>query len=131
MSERIYSIQELANETGVTAHTLRYYERIGLVTSVPRTESGHRQYGISHFDKVQFIRRLRSTGMPIRQVLRYFELVEKGDSTVLERLQIMEAHKEAIEANISELEQNLEKIEYKICFYKEAIADRNFAKERN
>jgi DNA-binding transcriptional MerR regulator len=130
MSERTFSIRELAASAGVTAHTLRYYERIGLINPVPRTESGHRSYREVHLNRVRFIRRLRSTGMPIRNILSYFELVKHGGSTIDERLAIMETHRDSIVNQIDELRQNLEQIELKICSYKEDIMQSHLPSER-
>lgn len=85
------SIAEMAERTGVTAHTLRYYERIGLLDGVARDASGHRAYSPSDYSRVVFLTRLRMTGMPIRELLRYVELVGAGEATVDERLGMLVA----------------------------------------
>src|SRR5687767_15018837 len=77
----LFSIREVAAATGVTAHTLRYYERAGLLPRVPRASSGHRRYGPTEVRWVTFLRRLHETGMPIRRMLEYARLVRRGEST--------------------------------------------------
>ena len=79
------TIQEFANLTGLTVHTLRYYEQIGLLGPVPRTAAGHRHYGRQELDWVNFIKRLKATEMPLRDILRYAELRQQGERTLLER----------------------------------------------
>jgi DNA-binding transcriptional MerR regulator len=83
------SIAEMAQRTGVTAHTLRYYERVGLL-EVARDSTGRRVYGADDFARVVFLTRLRMTGMPIRDLQRYVGLVGQGDTTVPERLAMLE-----------------------------------------
>jgi DNA-binding transcriptional MerR regulator len=110
------SIAEVAERTGVSAHTLRYYERIGLL-SVGRDAAGYRSYNADDFSRVVFLNRLRMTGMPIRDLQRYIELVGRGESTVPERLAIMVAHRDAVRAQLAELQFALEIVEFKIDAY--------------
>ncbi len=124
MSEKKYAMQQMVEETGVSAHTLRYYERIGLVPEVPRAPSGHRYYLQGHMERVIFIKRLRATGMPIQRISRYFSLMKLGNSTIPDRLQVMEDHRESIEAKLCELQENLELIKYKIGMYREYMIER-------
>lgn len=111
------SIAEMAERTGVTAHTLRYYERIGLVGDVARDASGYRSYSAADFGRVVFLTRLRMTGMPIRELLRYVALAEAGDSTVDDRLAMLVAHRESVRAQMAELRFALETIDFKIASY--------------
>jgi len=111
-----YSIADVAERTGVTAHTLRYYERVGLL-DVGRQASGHRRFSSNDVDRVVFIGRLRATAMPIRDIQRYFELVARGPATEPARLKLLEAHRAAVRARLSELEAALDAIEYKIARY--------------
>lgn len=110
------SIAEMAERTGVTAHTLRYYERIGLL-EVPRDLAGRRLYGPAEYAKVVFLTRLRMTGMHIRDLQRYVRLVAQGEATVPERLALMHEHRDAVRAQIAELQFALDVIEYKIESY--------------
>lgn len=116
------TIQEVSHQTGLSVHTLRYYERIGLFGHVERAANGHRRYAQEDINAVRFFIRLRATGMPIRQMLLYAELVRQGRQgidTNEERLNLLEAHREAVEAQIKELEQNLQHINNKIAIYKQ------------
>lgn len=110
------TIAEAAARTGVTAHTLRYYERIGLL-SVPRDAVGHRVYTQAELSRVVFITRLRLTAMPIRDIQAYFALVAEGPGTEDQRLALLEAHRVAVKARIADLESALGAIEFKIATY--------------
>jgi DNA-binding transcriptional MerR regulator len=110
------TIAEMAERTGVSAHTLRYYERIGLL-SVARDAAGHRVYGAGDYARVVFLNRLRMTGMPIRDLQRYVALVADGETSVPERREMMLAHRDAIRAQIQELVFALETVEFKIAAY--------------
>jgi DNA-binding transcriptional MerR regulator len=111
-----FTIAEVADHTGVSAHTLRYYERIGLL-DVGRQPSGHRRFSGHDVDRVVFIGRLRATAMPIRDIQRYFALVARGPSTEDERLVLLQAHRAAVRARLHELESALDAIEHKIARY--------------
>src|SRR5580704_17428877 len=111
-----YTIAEVAEQTGVTAHTLRYYERIGLL-DVGREPSGHRRFSTGDVARVVFIGRLRATAMPIRDIQRYFSLVAAGLSTEDQRLALLEAHRNAMRTRLHELEAALDAIDHKIAFY--------------
>jgi len=110
------TIAEMAERTGVSVHTLRYYERIGLLT-VARGAAGHRVYGADDFARVVFLNRLRMTGMPIRELRRYVALVGEGEQTVPERLAMLIAHREAVRAQLAELQFALATVEFKIAAY--------------
>ncbi|MDN5917526.1 MAG: MerR family transcriptional regulator [Pseudonocardia sp.] len=114
-------IAEMAARTGVTAHTLRYYERIGLL-AVERDASGHRSYTAADFGRVVFLSRLRMTGMPVRELQRYIELAARGEHTVPERLALLEAHRDAVRAQLTELTFALRTIEMKIDVYGGGLA---------
>jgi DNA-binding transcriptional MerR regulator len=110
------TIAEVAERTGVTAHTLRYYERIGLL-SVPRDGAGHRLYTQDEMARVTFITRLRLTAMPIRDIQAYFRLVAEGPGNEDQRLGLLERHRDQVKAHIVELEAALGVVEYKIATY--------------
>lgn len=120
-SERTLSIAEAADASGLSAHTLRYYERTGLLEPVSRNESGHRRYREADLEWITFLTRLRATGMPIRDVRRYAELVREGEATNEERLALLEAHRDAVLAGIEATARNLELIEWKINVYEERL----------
>ena len=116
--ERELTVADAAREAGVSAHTLRYYERAGLLTPVERNGSGHRRFTSDDVDWVVMVTRLRATGMPIRRIREYAELVWAGEGTERERLAIMEAHREQVLERLAEIERNLELIDYKIGLYR-------------
>jgi DNA-binding transcriptional MerR regulator len=115
----VYSIQEVAEKTGLSGHTLRYYERIGLLSPVSRASSGHRCYTEEDIAWIQFLNKMRATGMPIRQMQRYAELVRAGDHTRQERMELLLEHQSFVESQLKEVEQNLQFIKQKILIYKE------------
>lgn len=113
------TIAEAARRTGVTVHTLRYYERAGLVvTDIGRTSGGRRRYTQLDLDWIKVCTKLRATGMPIRQIRRYAELVGAGHGNEEQRLALMEEHRAAVVAQLAELQENLELIDHKIGVYR-------------
>jgi DNA-binding transcriptional MerR regulator len=117
------SIAEAARRSGVSAHTLRYYERAGLVvTTVDRTAGGRRRYRQLDLDWIKVCTRLRATGMPIRAIRRYAELVSAGHGNEEERLALMTAHRAEVIAKIDELRENLKAIDHKIDVYRGRLA---------
>ena len=117
------SIAEAARRTGVSVHTLRYYERAGLVvTPVDRTASGQRRYQQLDLDWINVCTRLRATGMPIRTIRRYAELVSEGHGNEKDRLALLEAHRVEVVARLAEIQENLELLDYKIGVYRGRIA---------
>ena len=112
------SIAEAADATGLTTHTLRYYERDGLLLdAVDRASSGHRRYSEDDVGWIRMITRLRATGMPIREVRQYADLVRAGDGNEAERLQLLVAHRDRVRQQLDEVATHLEAIEYKIGLY--------------
>jgi len=117
------TIAEAAQRTGVSVHTLRYYERAGLViTHVDRTASGRRRYRHEDLVWINVCTRLRATGMPIKAILRYAELVSAGPGNEKERLALMEAHRDDVLAKLDELQENLQLIDHKIDVYRGRVA---------
>jgi DNA-binding transcriptional MerR regulator len=117
------SIAEAAELTGLTADTLRYYERDGLMLrSVPRAASGHRQYAQDDIDWIRLITKLRSTGMPIRDVRRYTELVRAGHGNEQDRLDLLRAHRQVVLARLAEVQDHLGAIDYKIGLYEARLS---------
>ncbi|WP_433726726.1 MerR family transcriptional regulator [Nocardia sp. CA-129566] len=113
------TIAEAARRTGVSAHTLRYYERAGLViTSVERTNGGRRRYRPADLTWITVCTRLRATGMPIKTIRRYAQLVCAGHGNEQERLALMVAHRADVAAKMAELQDNLELIDHKIDVYR-------------
>jgi DNA-binding transcriptional MerR regulator len=112
------SIAEAARRTGVSVHTLRYYERAGLVvTSVERTASGRRRYHRLDLEWIVVCTRLRATGMPIKTIRRYAELVAAGRGNEKERLALLQAHRADVTAKLAEIREHLKLIDHKIDVY--------------
>ena len=112
-----YSISEVAQRFGLQPHTLRYYEKEGIL-SPQKTAKGVRVYTDADLDRLSMICCLRATGMPIKDMQQYFALCDAGDGTIQERLEIFEAHRRHILAEIEEMKVHLDKIEKKIAWYK-------------
>lgn len=110
------TIAEVADLLDMSAHTLRYYERIGLV-DVDRDSSGHRTYSPEVVRRLVFLTRMRLSGMAIRDLQHYVELVDAGDQTVGERLDMLLEHRDTIRRQIRELNLSLAATEYKIATY--------------
>jgi DNA-binding transcriptional MerR regulator len=118
------TISDAAELTGLSAHTLRYYERAGLMLDpVARASSSHRRYSEAEITWVTLLTKLRATGMPIRRIREYAELVRAGEGNEEQRLALLEAHREAVLEQLAAVRRNLEAIEFKIDFYRERIAD--------
>jgi DNA-binding transcriptional MerR regulator len=116
------SISDAARATGVSAHTLRYYERAGLMLDrVGRASSSHRRYTDDEIRWVVLLTKLRSTGMPIRRMREYADLVRAGDGNEAERLALLEAHRTAVRSQLAAMERNLAAIDHKIEIYRERL----------
>ncbi|MEE3717307.1 MerR family transcriptional regulator [Tumidithrix elongata RA019] len=117
--ERTFTIQEAAEQTGVSTHTLRYYERINLLDPIARDCSGYRKFTNYDLDCVRFLTKLRATKMPIRQMQQFAELRRQGISSAHQRRSLLEEHYDAVTASQQELNHSLEVIRKKIAYYKE------------
>ncbi len=119
------TIAETAAQTGLTVHTLRYYERDGLMrTAVRRSASGHRAYDEADLAWITLIAKLRATGMPIRDVKQYAALVRAGAGNEPERLALLKSHRERVLEQLDAVRSHLGAIEYKIDLYQGAVLDR-------
>jgi DNA-binding transcriptional MerR regulator len=112
-----YTIEQAVRRTGLSAHTLRYYERIGLMEPVDRGASGHRRYTDHDLGLADFLTCLRQTGMPIRQMQRFMELTRGGDGTIADRVTVLMAHREALAEQIALLHRHFEALTSKIDYY--------------
>lgn len=116
--DQVLTVQQMAQLTGISAHTLRYYERAGLMQPVGRNETnGYRAYTQQHIGWIEFIKRLRATGMPIRDIQRYTELILQGEQTVPDRMHLLKQHRDRVEAHLLEVRQHLAAITTKISYY--------------
>ena len=110
------SIAEASELTGLTAHTLRYYERIGLL-DVRRDAAGYRSYDERAMARIVFISRLRASGMPIGTISHYLDLVLEGEHTAPQRLALMQEHRDRIQRQLRDLQLALAVTDYKIDVY--------------
>ena len=115
-----YTISEVAASTGLTAHTLRWYERIGLMPHVDRSHTGQRRFTNRDLDWLAFVGKLRLTGMPVADMVRYAELLREGEHTFEERQELLEATRRDVRARIAELQDTLAVLDHKIDFYASA-----------
>lgn len=115
--QRSLTIQEAAQRTGLTVHTLRYYERIGLLMPVGRAANGHRRYSQQDITLIMTLNRWRQTGMSLVDIQHYVRLVQEGDRTASERRRLLEIHRQTVVRQIEELQATLQLIDHKIQNY--------------
>jgi DNA-binding transcriptional MerR regulator len=115
------TIEEAAERTGITRHTLRYYERIGLLAPVGRSASGHRRYSDDDLGEITFLVLLRETGMPIEDMQRFMALAREGEHTIAGRIEVLAAHREELLATLARLHGHLAAIDNKIGVYTTAL----------
>ena len=113
----MYSIQEVCEKTGLTAHTLRYYEKEGLLTGVARSTGGFRQYSDEDMEWLGLVCCLKNTGMPLQEIARFVQLAQRGDGTLKERVELLRDHREKMAARLEEMQRYLEKITWKVNFF--------------
>ncbi len=112
------SISDMAAETGLTTSTLRYYEQEGLLLAHPdRASSSHRRYPRAMVTWLTFITKLRSTGMPIRDIRRYADLARQGEHTTPQRLALLVEHRGHVLEQLAEVQRSLDAIDFKIAAY--------------
>ena len=117
----MYSIQEVCNRTGLSAHTLRYYEKEGLLTKVERSAGGFRQYSDEDLEWLGLICCLKNTGMPLQEIARFVQLAHQGDYTLKDRVELLKEHREKMIARMAEMQQYLDKITWKVNYFSEKL----------
>ncbi|WP_276680937.1 MerR family transcriptional regulator [Thalassolituus oleivorans] len=115
------NIQKFSEITDISSHTIRYYEKIGLLRNISRNSSGHRWFTEKDIIWIEFIKRLKDTGMPLGIILNYADLRDEGASTSELRMQILEEHAVMLEEKIAEEQDHLKKLKEKIKHYSEII----------
>lgn len=110
-------IGEFSKKTGLSIYTIHYYEKIGLIKKNPKDKSGHREYSEHDIEWVLFISCLKATEMTLEQISHFISLREKGDSTVPQRISIMQAQREKLVEKISILNSRLAHIDYKLNYF--------------
>ena len=114
-------ISEVSEQSGISPDTLRYYERIGLLPPVNRSESGIRDYNELDIRRVDFIKCMRSAGLPIETLIEYYRLVQQGDHTMEARKEILQRQREQLMAKMEEIEKTLDLVDHKLEVYENAL----------
>ena len=117
----IMRISEVSDQCGVSSDTLRYYERIGLLPLVNRNESGIRDYNEIDVKRVEFIKCMRSAGLPIEALIEYYGLVQQGDQTIEARKEILKEQQAQLVVKMEEMQKTLDLLDYKIEVYENAV----------
>ena len=116
-----YKIGQIAEKLGLTAHTLRFYDKEGLLPFVKKNSAGFRVFDENDVDWLIVIECLKATGMPLKNIKKYIDLCQVGDETLKVRLEMFQEQKKQIEKQMIELQQYMEKINFKIAYYTEAV----------
>ena len=125
------TVQETAERTGLSEHTLRYYERAGLLTAVRRDDSsGHRRYSADDVARVSTLACLRATGMPLDQMRRYFTLAARGRSAAHELRALLEQQEGALEERMQAMQRHLDYVRRKIDYWKALEAGKDAVARR-
>ena len=114
-------IAEVSERYGLSSDTLRYYERIGLLPPVNRAESGIRDYSELDTRRVEFVKCMRSAGLPIEVLIEYIALVQRGDDTISARKTILQEQRELLVARMNEMQKTLDVLDRKIAIYENAV----------
>ena len=115
------TITEVSKKYGLSADTLRYYERVGLIPTVHRNKSGVRDYTQEDCNWVEFIKCMRSAGLPIEVLIDYVTMFQQGDSTIDERKALLIDQRKALAEKIEEMNKTLERLDYKIDLYEKGL----------
>ncbi len=113
----MYSIHEVCERTGLTAHTLRYYEKEKLLPSVGRSAGGFRQYTDEDMESLTMICCLKNTGMSLQDIARFMELTREGDQTLRQRCELLKRHRERVIERMQEMQRHLEKVSCKVEYF--------------
>ena len=114
-------IAEVSERYAISTDTLRYYERIGLIQPVNRNGSGIRDYGEIDLRRVEFIKCMRSAGLPVEVLIEYIGLVQQGDETIEARKEILKEQRELLAARMEEMQKTLDLLDHKIEVYENAV----------
>lgn len=119
----MYTIHDVSQKTGLTAHTLRYYEKEGLISGVERSRGGFRQYTDEDLEALSLICCLKNTGMPLQEIARFVSLTQEGEHTLAERVRMLERHRDHVIERMNEMKQYLDKVTWKLDFFSEKLRD--------
>ena len=116
-----YTISQVAEMTGISPYTLRYYDNEGLLPFLEKDKNGNRIFRESDLEALSLISCMKETGMSIKDLKNFMQLCTKGDSSLKERLEIVKAHKLKVEEQLAKIHKHMEKIDYKIWYYSTAV----------
>ena len=119
----MYSIHEVCERTGLTAHTLRYYEKEKLLPNVSRSAGGFRQYSEEDMEALGMICCLKNTGMSLQDIARFMALAREGDQTLRERCELLKKHRDNVIARMEEMQRHLEKVTWKVDHFTEKLEE--------
>ena len=125
----MYSIHEVCERTGLSAHTLRYYEKEKLLPSVRRSPGGFRQYTEEDMEALGMICCLKNTGMSLQDISRFMTLAREGDQTLRERCELLKKHRDTVLRRMEEMQRYLDKVTWKVNFFTERLAEYERSKE--
>jgi len=117
-------INEVSERFNLSQDTLRYYERIGLIQPVNRSQSGIRDYGESDLQRIEFIRCMRRAGLPIETLIEYVSLFQQGDATIDARKEILREQRDLLLARMAEMQKTLDLLNYKISVYESTLLNK-------
>ncbi len=117
-------IAEVSDQYGMSSDTLRYYERIGLIPPVNRNDNGIRDYNELDLRRVEFIKCMRSAGLPVEVLIEYVGLVQQGDRTIEARKEILTEQRALLAARMKEMQKTLDILDHKIEVYEKAVLKR-------
>ena len=126
----MYTIQDVSQKTGLSAHTLRYYEKEGLLSPVKRTQGGFRQYSDEDLEALGLICCLKNTGMSLEEIKRFVQLTRQGDQTLKERVKLLREHRESVIQRVDEMQKYLDKVTWKLNFFSEKLRAYETTKDR-
>ena len=125
----MYTIREVSEKTGLSAHTLRYYEKEGLLGLVDRGPSGFRQYSDEDLEVLGGICCLKNTGMSLQEIARFLALSRQGDRTLRQRMEMLRAHRDKVLARMAEMQNHLDKVNAKLARYGRMLEDYETAED--
>ena len=114
-------IAEVSKRYDISADTLRYYERVGLITGVARDASGIRNYSEEDCSRIAFIKCMRGANVSIEALIEYMQLFEQGDATLGARKELLEEQRDLVRERIAEMQAGLDRLDYKIAHYEDLI----------
>ena len=117
----MYTIRQICEKTGLSAHTLRYYEKEGLLSHISRSKGGIRQYSEEDLESLGLICCLKNTGMPLQEIARFVRLTQEGEHTLRERCELLRRHRANVVARMEEMHRHLDKLTWKLNFFSDKL----------